>query len=224
MTNVAYIIISVLCFVPAIVLHECGHAFMAYKLGDPTAKNAGRLTLNPLKHVDPLGTVILPVVMMLMGGPVFGYAKPVPYNPAYFEDKRKGDILVAVAGPGVNLLLALAACAVAWIFRLVAGSLLTSSFAYYVVYFLMYFTLINLFLMFFNLIPIPPLDGSAIFVLLPERFLPTYYTVQRYAMPFFLILVFVIPAIFNVNPIGVYLNWAAGGFYDLLFPAFYVAV
>ena len=223
MTNAAYIIISVLCFVPAIVLHECGHAYMAYKLGDPTAKNAGRLTLNPLKHVDPVGTVILPLLMIAVGGPVFGYAKPVPYNPAYFEDKRKGDLLVAFAGPAVNLLLALAACAVAWVFRLIVGDVLTSAVAYYVVYFLMYFTLINLFLMFFNLIPIPPLDGSSIFVLLPAKYLPMYYTIQRYAMPFFLIVVFVIPAIFNVNPIGSFLNWAAGGVYDLLFPTFYVA-
>lgn len=223
MSQIAYIIISVLCFVPAIVLHECGHGYMAYKLGDPTAKNAGRLTLNPLAHIDPIGTVVLPVIMMLMGGPVFGYAKPVPYNPMYFEDKRKGDLLVAVAGPAMNLILAIIACILAWVYRLIFGELITTQIGYYVVYFLMYFSLINLFLMFFNLIPIPPLDGSSIFVLLPEKYLPTYYTVQRYAMPFFLILVFVIPYIFNVNPIGAYLNWAAGGVHDLLFPTFYIA-
>ena len=98
-SQLPYIICSVLCFVPAIVFHEVAHGFAAYKLGDPTAKSKGRLSLNPLAHIDPFGTVILPLCMLLMGGPVFGYAKPVPYNPSYFKDPKRGDVIVGLAGP-----------------------------------------------------------------------------------------------------------------------------
>ena len=97
---------SVLAFIPAIILHEVAHGYVAYKLGDFTAKNQGRLSLNPLKHVDPFGTVILPAILILSGGPVFGYAKPVPYNPNNFKNKKTGDLLVGLAGPCANLLMA----------------------------------------------------------------------------------------------------------------------
>ena len=112
---IIYIIISVLCFVPAIVLHEVAHGFAAHKLGDPTAKSQGRLSLNPLKHIDPFGTVLMPLLLMAMGGPVFGYAKPVPYNPMYFKNLRKGEAIVGLAGPAANLLMALASAFIAWI-------------------------------------------------------------------------------------------------------------
>ena len=92
-------IIMIICFVPAIVVHEVSHGFVAWKLGDPTAKNLGRLSLNPIKHVDPFGTVILPLLLMLAGGPIFGYAKPVPYNPGYFKKIRQGELLTGLAGP-----------------------------------------------------------------------------------------------------------------------------
>lgn len=110
----AYIVCSVLSFVPAIVFHEVAHGFAAYKLGDPTAKRAGRLSLNPLKHVDPFGTVILPLCMLAMNGPVFGYAKPVPYNPSYFKNPKTGDVIVGLAGPAANLVMAAFAGAIAW--------------------------------------------------------------------------------------------------------------
>ena len=98
-----YILCSVLSFVPALVLHEVAHGFAAWKLGDPTAKRSGRLSLNPLKHIDPFGTVLLPLMLMLMNMPVFGYAKPVPYNPRYFKDPRKGDVIVGLAGPAARV-------------------------------------------------------------------------------------------------------------------------
>ena len=89
--QIILIVCSVLAFIPAIILHEVAHGYVAYKLGDSTAKNQGRLSLNPLKHVDPFGTVILPAILILSGGPVFGYAKPVPYNPNNFKNKKTGD-------------------------------------------------------------------------------------------------------------------------------------
>lgn len=225
MSNIAYIICSILSFVPAIVLHEVSHGWVAYKLGDPTAKSAGRLTLNPLAHVDLFGTVILPAVLILAGGPVFGYAKPVPYNPMYFEDKRKGDLLVGLAGPAANLVQALVGAALLWIIYAIVqhATIYYGTFGYYVLLylnlFLQYFVLINLYLMFFNLIPIPPLDGSCIWAfILPEKFLPYYYTVERYAMPILLIVLIALPYLLGVNPISAYLNATAGNLFDLITP------
>lgn len=225
MFNVAYIICSLLCFIPAIVLHEVSHGFAAYKLGDPTAKSMGRLSLNPIKHIDPFGTVIMPLLLMVMGWPVFGYAKPVPYNPMYFKDKRRGDLIVGLAGPTANLVLALIGAGITWaLWPLVTGSngqamLSNTFFHYFYLLFLPMFVLINLYLMFFNLLPIPPLDGSSIFAfILPERFLPQYYRIQQYALPVFMIVVLVLPYVLNVNPIGVYLDVTAGNIANLLMP------
>ena len=100
-------VLLLLLLLPSITLHEYMHGYAAYRLGDPTAKNAGRLTLNPLAHIDPFGTVILPLLMWLGGGPIFGYAKPVPVNPRHFRDLRMGDLITGVAGPAANLALAL---------------------------------------------------------------------------------------------------------------------
>ena len=221
------ILVSILCFVPAIVCHELMHGWAAYKLGDPTAKSQGRLSLNPLKHVDTFGTLILPGLLILAGGPVFGYAKPVPYNPSYFKDPRKGDLIVGLAGPFANLVLAVVAGGIAWALypfadNLVSGSLI---FAYFYYLFLPSFALINLYLMFFNLLPIPPLDGSSIFaVILPEKYLPQYYHMQRYALPFLFILIFGIPLIFSYfgisfDVLGMYLRGTAGNLASLLFPS-----
>lgn len=225
MLNIPYIICSLLCFVPAIVLHEVSHGFAAYKLGDPTAKSMGRLSLNPLKHIDPFGTVIMPLLLMVMGWPVFGYAKPVPYNPMYFEDKRRGDLIVGLAGPAANLVLALIGAGVAWaLWPFVTGAsgqamLSNTFFQYFYLLFIPMFVLINLYLMFFNLLPIPPLDGSSIFAfLLPERFLPQYYRIQQYALPVFMLIVLVLPYVLNVNPIGAYLDVTAGNLANLLIP------
>ncbi len=218
-----YIIISVLCFVPAIVLHEASHGFAAYKLGDPTAQRAGRLSFNPLKHVDPFGTVIMPLLLIAMNMPVFGYAKPVPYNPAYFEDPRKGDLIVGLAGPAANLAMAALAGLVAWALYLVlpVAQLVQQNelFYYFYLMFLPMFALINLYLMFFNLLPIPPLDGSSIFAFfLPPKSLPKYYKVQQYALPVFLVVVLLLPYVLHFNPIGLYLDATAGSVANLLFP------
>ena len=188
---IIYIIISVLCFVPAIVLHEVAHGFAAHKLGDPTAKSQGRLSLNPLKHVDPFGTVLMPLLLMAMGGPVFGYAKPVPYNPMYFKNLRKGEAIVGLAGPAANLLMALASAFIAWILYPYAPGLVGSNevFQYFYLMFLPMFTLINLYLMFFNLIPIPPLDGGRILRgLLPWRAALMLDRVEPYGMVILLVL------------------------------------
>ena len=221
--SIPYLICSVLSFVPAIVLHEASHAFAAYKLGDPTAKGEGRLSFNPMRHIDPFGTVILPLLLIAMNMPVFGYAKPVPYNPRYFSDPRKGDLIVGLAGPAANLVMALLAAGVAFALymTLPVASLVAQNelFSYFFLLFLPLFALINLYLMFFNLLPIPPLDGSSIFAFfLPAKYLPQYYRVQQYAFPIFMIAVILLPQIIGVNPFGLYLGATAGSVFDLLFP------
>lgn len=217
------ILCAVLAFVPALVLHEVAHGFVAYKLGDPTAKRQGRLSLNPLKHIDPLGTVIIPLCMMAMNMPVIGFAKPVSYNPAYFEDPRKGELAVGLAGPAANLLQALAGAAIAaalWL-ALPIVSLAASNVVVYYAYFvfLPLFVMTNLGLLFFNILPIPPLDGSSVLAyLLPRKHLGIYYKVQKYAPFVFLMIVIVLPAILpRLNILGWYLDLTAGNLYNLLF-------
>lgn len=217
--NIIQIVFSILCFIPAIVCHEVMHGYAAYKLGDPTAKRQGRLSLNPLKHLDPFGTVLLPALMILMGGPVFGYAKPVPYNPSYFKDARKGDVIVGLAGPAANLALALLGALITWIVSLFFAGSMGNEVGIYLLIFLRMFVLINLYLMFFNLLPIPPLDGSSIFALLiPQKHLPKYYKIQQYALPILLILIFVLPYLFSVSPISAYFNFTAHNVANLIMP------
>ena len=223
MISIPYLICSILSFVPAIVCHEACHGFAAYKLGDPTAKRAGRLSFNPLKHIDPFGTVIMPLLLMAMNMPVFGYAKPVPYNPAYFEDPRKGDMVVGFAGPAANLLQALVGAALAaalWFALPIVQVASASDFVYYAYFvFLPTYVMTNLCLLFFNIIPIPPLDGSSILMFfLPKKHLRTYYKVQQYAMPILLAVLVLVPAILpQLNIIGWYMDVTAGNLFSLLY-------
>ncbi len=155
--NTLFLIISLLA---AITVHEAAHAYISYRLGDPTAKVAGRLTLNPLAHLDPLGTIALLIIH-------FGWGKPVPVNPSNFRRPGLGNFLVAMSGPASNLIMALVG---AVLLRLTTNiGLLFAFFSTFVV--------LNVFLAVFNLLPIPPLDGSKVWhlVLLDE----SYYTLER---------------------------------------------
>jgi len=176
----ATVIISISVFVIVIVTHELAHGWMAYMLGDSTAKYAGRLTLNPLAHLDPVGTVLLPAILLISGSPViFGWAKPVPVNPYNFENPRKGMLLTSLAGPGANFALAVLFAAV---FK--TGIFPPHSLPWV---FLLYGILISLVLGVFNLIPIPPLDGGGIMAaVLPPEISERYMRVERYG---FLILI-----------------------------------
>ena len=153
----------------SIVIHEVSHGTVAYYLGDPTAKYAGRLTLNPIPHIDPIGSIVLPFFCVLFanltgGGFIFGWAKPVPINPYNFKDQKYGSAKVALAGPGANLVIALVfGLLLRFCPAISAFSGLTLMFSY-IVY-------INILLAVFNLLPIPPLDGSHIlFTFLPQKF------------------------------------------------------
>jgi Zn-dependent protease len=182
------------CLVVAVILHEISHGVVAWWLGDDTAKRAGRLTLNPIPHIDPFGSILLPAMGALAGLPVFGYAKPVPVNPSRLRHPRRDIILVSLAGPTTNLLLmAAAAVAARAIYRSSIGlagtiSSPTSSLVLEIVF---DFALVNLLLGLFNLLPVPPLDGSALLErLLPEAWLPTWYRFRPYGLLILLVLVF----------------------------------
>ncbi len=136
----------------SIIVHEFSHSLAAYLLGDDSAKRAGRLTLNPLKHIDWFGTVILPLFLYWTAGFIYGYAKPVPFNPYNFRNFKQDSGLTALAGPLSNFLIAIA---FALVFHL-------GSFSHYLQYVAYYVILLNLLLGFFNLIPVPPLDGSKV--------------------------------------------------------------
>ena len=208
-------VISVVLVMFSVVLHEIAHGWAAYRLGDPTAKQAGRLTLNPLVHLGPFASGLLPLMRAIVGGPVFAFAKPVPYNPRNLRHPVRDEVLVALAGPLCNLLQALVG---ALLFRVLystwTGDLGVS---YYVLSGLTSYIYVNLTLMFFNLIPLPPLDGSAIVSpLLKGDARVAYYKVQRYAMPILLILLWVLPYVLRFDPLGVYLNATAGNLYNVL--------
>lgn len=176
----------------SVVIHEVSHGAVANYLGDPTAKNAGRLTLNPLKHIDPVGTIILPILLILTTGRGIGWAKPVPINPYNFRDQKYGSLKVAFAGPASNLLIAL-------IFGLILRfSILLDFFPagfYPAVFFIIS---INILLAMFNLMPIPPLDGSHIlFTFLPSSMKGVEIFLSRYGFFILIFLTFLFPPFFN---------------------------
>ncbi|MEN1759338.1 site-2 protease family protein [Anoxynatronum sibiricum] len=163
-----------------LTIHEFSHGYMAYRLGDPTAKNNGRLTLNPIAHIDPFG-----FLMLLFAG--FGWAKPVPVNPYYFTgDRRRGTLLVSLAGPVSNIVTAtLLTVILGMVIRITGGP------GFLVQQLFFSAISINLVLAVFNLFPIPPLDGSKILIsLFPSRFEHTFYELERYTYIILILLLF----------------------------------
>ena len=170
--------------IPSVILHEVSHGAVAYAFGDDTAKRAGRLTLNPIRHIDPFGTVILPAMLVLAGAPAFGYAKPVPVNVGRLRRPRDHGLLVSLAGPATNLALVAVATVIYRVYR-PAGT------AHDLVILL---GEANLLLALFNMLPLPPLDGSAIVErLLPATWWPGWLKMRQYAMAILLLLLLMAP-------------------------------
>ena len=202
-----FLMSAVACLI-CLTIHELSHGLIARQLGDPTAKVNGRLTLNPLAHIDWVGLFLLLTVGV-------GWAKPVPVDMRNFRNPKAGMAATALAGPISNFLLALVCISLGgFVLRDGMGRVWSA----YVLLFLCQLAVLNVGLGVFNLIPIPPLDGSSIFAFfLPQKYLPQYYKVQRYAMPVFLIVVLLVPYVLHFNPIGIYLDATAGNVFDLLF-------
>ena len=181
----------------AIVFHEVAHGWMAKWLGDPTAADQRRLSFNPLRHVDPIGTVVLPLGLAIAGAPVFGWAKPVPVVAQRLRNPRWGMVAVALAGPGMNLLLATVAAIVLGVVAATnGGALPPTGVAGFVFYNLVNFLLINVFLAMFNLLPLPPFDGGHVVEgMLPRGLAAEYAKLHRFAFPVMLFLLVILPMI-----------------------------
>ena len=206
--EVVLIVFQVVVLILAFSIHECAHAWAAFRLGDPTAMMLGRVTLNPLKHLDPFGSVLFPLIGLVYGGMLLGWAKPTPVTPRNFKHYRRDDILVTLAGPASNLLSATIALILLVILKhAIAGGKIAILTAMYLVdrypgvstenlptlfplaLFLYYVLFMNLLLFVFNLIPVPPLDGSRVLRhYLPHSMLQVYDRIGVFGM-FFIMLI-----------------------------------
>ena len=186
MESTLTVVFWIVALLYSVVIHEVSHGAVAYSLGDPTAKNLGRLTLNPLKHLDMFGSVLLPLISFFLGGFIFGYAKPVPYNPLNLSDRKYGSAKVAIAGPASNVALAvLFGLTLRFLPDIFSTSLIPELLTIVVT--------LNLFLAIFNLFPIPPLDGHwLLMTFLPARFTAVRTFLYRYSFVLLLMFLFFI--------------------------------
>lgn len=225
--HVVLIIFQIVVLLFAISLHEAAHGWMAWRLGDPTARMLGRVTLNPLKHIDPFGTILIPLLCVYAGFPLIGWAKPTPVTTRNFKHFKRDDILTTLAGPASNMLTAIAATLILLVLKffnatvvisgmmaaqmgMVDPNVMHNSPALFPLTMLLYYTvLLNLILMAFNLIPLPPLDGSHVVRhMLPYNWLRVYDSVGMIA----LILVF----FFGARFIGMIVSPMLGVFNHIL--------
>jgi Zn-dependent protease len=196
-------ILTIIPIVFAITLHETAHGWVALALGDTTARDQGRLTLNPLKHIDRMGTIILPGILLITQLLtihrvvfMFGWAKPVPIAAWKFPDPRRYMAIVALAGPAMNFFLV-------WLTALVLRGLADADTGAWLTNILFDFMLVNMVLGLFNLLPIPPLDGGRVMVgILPEQLARAWAGLERYGLLIVLVLILVLPSVFGINPIG----------------------
>lgn len=183
-----FLALSIVILLFSVIVHEVMHGVLARKFGDHTAENAGRLTLNPIPHIDPIGTILLPAILIFTGSPIlFGWAKPVPVNPLNFSNLRRGELFVSAAGILANFSLAIAA---ALIYHILNA--LPQSFPALLGGLLRFTVSINLVLGVFNLFPIPPLDGSKVLLSqLPYKLVREYQKLERYGFLILIILLMV---------------------------------
>lgn len=195
--NLGYLLIVLVIIVGSVILHELAHGVMAHLLGDETAKRAGRLTLNPIKHIDPYMSILVPVILYLLKAPVFGGAKPVPVNYHNLKWHEWGMALVALAGPLTNFLLALTAFLIGHFSGALYSTSDVLSFTFTEIVY------INLGFMIFNLLPIPPLDGSRIlYAISPDFIRQILANIERYGIILIYILILLFGEVFSSVMVG----------------------
>ncbi|MCA9339177.1 site-2 protease family protein [Candidatus Saccharibacteria bacterium] len=212
--DITYIFVLIVIILISMTIHEAMHAFASYWLGDHTAKQEGRLTLNPIAHIDPFLTLLLPVMLAITGAPIFGGAKPVPFNPIHLKYGDFGPAIVAIAGPLTNLVLAFLG------FVLFVLFVMTGDSEGVVGLFLSLFVTVNLGFFLFNMLPIPPLDGSRVlYAFAPDSARQIMEMIERYGIIFIFILV-----IFFSQYIGMFMKAGINFFLELFSALFGVRV
>ena len=199
---VSHLIVYMVVLLLAISAHEAGHAWMSYKFGDDTAYLLGRVTLNPVAHTDPIGTLLIPMVSFLLGAigsslaaiPLIGWGKPTPVNPRKWNNYRTANVMVSIAGIGANLILAIIGFVILKSmieFRVLDGVDTQSGIIMPILLFLQYLIMLNVSLAIFNLLPFPPLDGSKVLsTFLPESFQPVFAMLEQYGFLILMILIY----------------------------------
>ncbi len=202
---------SIVILLFSVIVHEVMHGFVALQFGDHTAENAGRLTLNPIPHIDLVGTILLPALLILSGSPIFfGWAKPVPVNPLHFRDIRRGEFFVSIAGIGANVALALLAAVLYHILNQFYPQPI-------LLQLLLVTTYLNLILALFNLIPIPPLDGSKVLLSqLPLNLARSYQQLDRFG--YIILIALMLVKVGSASILSIYLGTAITLIWSIILP------
>ncbi|MGV3517600.1 site-2 protease family protein [Luteitalea sp.] len=210
--DIGTIVLRFIGLLLALTVHEAAHAWAASRLGDPTARLQGRLSLNPLVHIDPVGTVLLPLLAFTMNAPIIGWAKPVPVDGRYLKNFRRDFMWIALAGPASNLLLALLASLLLRVLPLLPPSVGAIAVVHPLLQFLFGFFIVNILLALFNMIPVPPLDGSnVVAALLPPRLAHQWDQVRPYG-------IFILYGLMLTGVLGMLISPPSAALRDLLLP------
>lgn len=210
--DIGTIVLRFIGLLLALTVHEAAHAWAASRLGDPTARLQGRLSLNPLVHIDPVGTVLLPLLAFTMNAPIIGWAKPVPVDGRYLKNFRRDFMWIALAGPASNLLLALLASLLLRVLPLLPPSVGAIAVVQPLLQFLFGFFIVNILLALFNMIPVPPLDGSnVVAALLPPRLAHQWDLVRPYG-------IFILYGLMLTGVLGMLISPPSAALRDLLLP------